>query len=217
MKRWTLITTGWVMVVIAILVFLYQLVVLWKMPSYSASALVGLDPGNPVQRTNLALVCSRQSFVLSTNVLYPVCDSLDLAKNWGIRYFGGERLTKKEAYEFLARRIWVFYPKNGNGLAKIYFYTEKPDEAITFANAVAISVTNQLTRLAQATNSNLGVWVENATEEQRRYNWIYLGRSICFIVIPCGIAGVILLWWGYRSPPLILPPPPPPQPFHSKY
>jgi hypothetical protein len=163
------------------------------------------------------LVCSRQNFVLSTNVLYPVCDSLDLAKNWGIRYFSGERLTQKEAYEFLARRLWVFYPKNGNGLAKIYFYTEKPGEAITFANAVASSVTNQLARLAQATNGNLGVWVENATEEQRRYNWFHLGRSIIFIVIPCGIAGAILLWWGYHSPPLILPPPTPPQPFCSKY
>ncbi|MGA2242645.1 MAG: hypothetical protein ABSH11_11525 [Verrucomicrobiota bacterium] len=217
MKRWTLIPAGWALVVIAIGAFLYQLVVLWGMPIYSASALVGFDPENPAQRANLASVCSRQSFVLSTNVLYPVCDSLNLANKWGTRYFGGERMTTKDIYPFLVRRIRVSYPRNGKGPAQIFYYNEKPDEAITIANAIASSVTNQLTRLERATNSSLGMWVENATEERRRYGWISFGSGIIFIVIPCGIAGIILLWLGYHSPRLILPLPPPSQPFRSKY
>jgi len=217
MKHWTLISAGWIVLAVAMLVLLYQLFVLWQLPVYSASALVGFDSGNPARRASLASIGSRPSFVQSTNVLYPVCDSLDLSEEWGRRYYGGERLTKKETCEFLTRRISILNPKPGDGLVKISCFSEKPDEAVAVANAIANSVTNQLSRSQQATNSDAGMWVQYASAAHRVYNWLHLVRDILFMVIPSVIAGFLLLWWGHRSPSPIPASLPPPQPFRPRY
>ena len=206
MKRWTLITAGWVMLAVAAFIGLCQLAdFLLSPPGYRASALVRFAATTSKQKTERALVCSQPSFLLSTNVLYPACDSLGLAEKWSKRYmFDGTPLTEKEVVALLQRRILVSYSKNEDEPVRITIYSEKPDEAIAIANAIAASLQSQLARLEGPMDNEQDVRIQNAIMAQRTSSWYMILVITPIIVIPLGVIGVIMIWLGRQ-----LPPPPP--------
>src|SRR5262245_12101606 len=104
MKRWALLTGGTALLIIAAGAFLYDLVAfLLSPPNYKASALISFERREPRIKAYRDSICSRPSFLFTTNILDPVCHSLGLATKWSRRYdLAG--LTDRETYALLCAR-----------------------------------------------------------------------------------------------------------------
>jgi hypothetical protein len=211
MKRWLLVTSGWVMLAVAALILLYQLAnILLSPPSYKASAFVEFTAGGLKQKAQRELVCHHPSFLFSTNVLYPACDSIDLAEKWSKRYMtDGTFLTEKEVIALLTRRISLSYSKNEDEPVRITIFSEKPDEAIEIANAIAASLQSQLARLEGPMDNEQDVQIQNAITAQRTSPWFMILAETLIIVVPLSVIGVIMIWLGRQLP---SPPPVPSKP-----
>jgi hypothetical protein len=186
MKRWVLVTGGWVMLVVAALTVFYQLAnFLLSPPAYRASAFVEFTASGLKHKTERELVCNQPSFLLSTNVLYPACDSLGLAGKWSKRYmYDGTPLTEKEVIALLQRRILVSYSKNEDEPVRITIYSETPAEAIAIANAIAASLQSQLARLEGPMDNEQDVQIQNAIMAQRTSSWFMILVKTPIIVVP---------------------------------
>jgi capsular exopolysaccharide synthesis family protein len=75
-----------------------------------------------------------QSEVILTNVI----NQLDLRKEWGRKFAGGEELGLHETLGLIKARIDL-RPVRNTSLIDIRVYSEKPDEAAKIANAIASS------------------------------------------------------------------------------
>jgi len=201
MNRLVLAACGWLILSIVTLVLLYDTANFLQMPSYEASALVRLSTDEANQKAERILVYGRPSFVLSTNVLYPACNSVDLAKKWSSRYLSeSSLLTEKEVYSLLQRLISVGYPKNESEPVRITIFDEKPDEAIEIANAAAVSLQYQLSRLNDGARSSHNVRVQNAINARRVRPWLtFLVKA--FVVVSFGLAAVVLIRVSRLMPP----------------
>jgi len=71
-------------------------------------------------------------------VLGKVIDALDLNREWGIKYDGGDRLQTREAMTLLRSRLDFRVVRN-TSLIEIRVSSEKPDQAARIANAIADS------------------------------------------------------------------------------
>jgi len=240
MKRWVLVAGGWVMLAVAALTLLYRLAdFLLFPPAYDASAFVEFTASGLKQQLERELerevICHR--FVFSTNVLYPVCDSLGLVEKWTKKYgypvangaevfaspfeeltqkYGlpksGTSLTKKQACVFLLHQMQLTWSKNEGEPVKISFFSDSPEEAVEIANAVAASLKGQLDRLEGMADGGRNVRIQNAIKAQRISRWPVFLVKTSIIVVPCIVMGVILIWMGRLLPPLVPIPPQPAEP-----
>jgi capsular polysaccharide biosynthesis protein len=69
-------------------------------------------------------------------ILGKVVDDLDLNREWGKKYAGGERLKTPETTGILRNRLDL-RPVRNTSLLEIRVFSEKPEEAATIANAIA--------------------------------------------------------------------------------
>jgi hypothetical protein len=204
MKRWAFITAGWTILVVAGFAILYQLVMFSGQRNYRATALVGLAGNSAKQKSEHQLICSQPSFLYSTNVLYPVCDSLNLMERWSKQFsFDSPPLTKKETYALLQMRIFLIYPKNEDEPLQIFALLESPEETIAIVNAVAASLQKQLEHFGDGSNG-YDVWIRNATEAKLAVRWWQVLIRILEIAVPCGVVGFILIVFGRTMPPPVL-------------
>lgn len=194
MSRFGLAISGWLLLSIALLVLLYRLATFLLIPCYTASALVRLSADESKQKLERSLIDNRPSFVVSTNVLYPVCDSLDLARAWGQRYLTeGALLTEKGVCALLQSRILVNCSQKENTPVQITIFDEKPREAIEIANATATSLQIQLMHLGGTTKNDMDASVENATTAKRTRPWLtYLPKTLIIAAFLSIIGGVLL-------------------------
>ena len=74
--------------------------------------------------------------IQSELILGKVIEDLDLNKEWGRKYAGGERLKTTETMALLKMRLDL-RPVRNTSLIEIRVFSEKPDEAAKIANALA--------------------------------------------------------------------------------
>ena len=74
--------------------------------------------------------------IQSEVILGKVIEDLDLNKEWGKKYAGGERLKTPETILMLKSRLDL-RPVRNTSLIEIRVFSEKPDEAAKIANALA--------------------------------------------------------------------------------
>src|SRR4051812_35702484 len=100
MKRWIFLCAGWALVVMAAVNLTDRLSTLFGSPLYHASAFVKFNGRRAPQ--NLELISRPPGIVSSTNVLYPVVESLKLSEKWE-NEFGGRPLSVRNSYQYLLR------------------------------------------------------------------------------------------------------------------
>jgi uncharacterized protein involved in exopolysaccharide biosynthesis/beta-lactamase regulating signal transducer with metallopeptidase domain len=69
-------------------------------------------------------------------ILGKVIEALDLKKEWGKKYAGGDRLKTSETVALLKARL-QFRPVRNTSLIEIRVFSDKPEEAAMIANAIA--------------------------------------------------------------------------------
>jgi capsular exopolysaccharide synthesis family protein len=74
--------------------------------------------------------------IQSEVILGKVIEDLDLNKEWGRKYAGGDRLKTTETMQMLKSKLDL-RPVRNTSLIEIRVFSEKPDEAATIANKVA--------------------------------------------------------------------------------
>ena len=74
--------------------------------------------------------------IQSEVILGKVIDDLDLNREWGKKYAGGERLKTPETFTLLKNRIDL-RPVRNTSLIEIRVFGEKADEAAKIANSIA--------------------------------------------------------------------------------
>jgi hypothetical protein len=187
----------------AALTFLYQLAdFLLSPPAYMASVIVEFtDSKNGKMERDF--IYSRPNFLLSTSVLYPACDAVDLAEKWSRYMVNGDLPRKHEVYQLLLRRILIKYSKSENGSVEITIFSEKPEEAIEIANAIAASLQNRLNQFCGIENSNQDTWIQKAENTQRVRPWLIKLVKTLIIVFPCSVSSIVLLWVARLMPPPI--------------
>jgi polysaccharide biosynthesis transport protein len=79
--------------------------------------------------------------IQSELILGKVITDLELNKEWGKKYAGGERLKTPETIALLKSRLDL-RPVRNTSLIEIRVYSEKPDEAAKIANAIAQAYRN---------------------------------------------------------------------------
>ena len=203
MKRWTLIAVGWLTLVLAIVIMLYQVGVYFVSPTvYTATTLVGFTGGEDEKQVLRGFVCNKPSFLYSTNVMYPVCDSLDLVGRWGKEF--GYSVNKNEVCMLLFDRTTLIFSKKVDEPIRIGYNSLRTEEAIEIVNAITSSLTNQLARLNVSVNGSQNMWVENATKARRILPWmtIVILVKILAMIVLCGL-GAIIIWYGRLFPPPI--------------
>jgi len=210
-KRLLLGASGWILLVLAGLQAVYFVAEgFWRPVLYEASAVVEID-GRGDSR-NFRFTRKDMLFVSSTNVLYPVCQSLDLGKKWGQKYHA-DNLPVHDAYVFVWVGLVVTRPKDGR-LMEISFFSDKTNEPPVVANAVAASLTNQWVQRNNITADE--VRVRNATGIRQVNRWSVILFKIMKYAVPCGSIGIGLVFFSCKFPPL-LPIPQNRSPVMSKY
>jgi uncharacterized protein involved in exopolysaccharide biosynthesis len=97
--------------------------------------------------------------IQSEGILGKVISDLDLNKEWGKRYAGGERLKTSETLALLrARMDWRLLPKTS--VIEIRSYSEKPDEAAKVANALAEAYRDHINSPESAVSVSSGARVK---------------------------------------------------------
>ena len=96
--------------------------------------------------------------IQSEAILDKVIENLDLNKQWGKQFAGGERLKTSESIAMLKGRIDV-RPIRNTSIIEIRAFSERPEEAANIANAIAEAYRayrrEQASRLARQSNAAL--------------------------------------------------------------
>ena len=103
--------------------------------------------------------------IQSEVILGKVIDDLDLNREWGKKYAGGERLKTSETLAMLKGRIDL-RPVRNTSLIEIRVYSEKAEEASRIANAVAEAYKEHRTKQRQQLSNNGITVLETRFAEQ---------------------------------------------------
>lgn len=205
MKRWLFISGGGCLLVMAALTLLFRLIEfsLWP-PIHRASTSMSFSAQAPEQAAKRDLLYNRPSFVFSTNILYPVVISRDLANRWGEMFMlksQGLRLTEQGALEILSSRILVWHPKLASEPLTISVNAENPREAIEISIALALSCSNWFTASPGGNANNAQAFmIEKAPRAKRSLPWFFVFKGLA-LSVPCAAIGILLLVLARQSPP----------------
>jgi len=210
-KRLLLGAGGWILLVLAGLELVYLIgETFLRPPLFKASAFVGFDDRRASRDSRLT--GGDIAFASSTNVLYPVCQSLELGEKWGKKFNVGT-LPDHETYRFLWVKLVAHRSKDGRG-AELSIFSDDTNEPAILANAVAASLTNHWAQRNKIMADE--VRIQNATGIQRMNRWSLTFFEILKYALPCGSIGIGLVFFSRRFPP-ILPIPQKGTPRMSKY
>ena len=211
MKRYVFLIAGWLLLITAVLTLFYQsAALLLEPPGYEASASIQLSANAAEQKKERELLCNRPSFIYSTNVLYPVCDSLGLTKRWSKRYgfdSGHFSLNNEGVCRLLRVEMTLIYFKKEYQPVEINLISEKPEEAVEIVNATAVSLISQFGKLKGSATGEHHLLLQKAVTAQKIIAWPLALVKTLIVVIPCSVGGVILIIFGRRFPPFIPFPP----------
>jgi len=104
----------------------------------------------------------------SQEVLDKVIEQLDLNREWGKKYAGGERLKTWETAALLKSKLDL-RPVRNTSLIEIRVRSDKPDEAVRIANAIAEAYrTHRQERRAQLTKGGIQALEERFAEQEAK-------------------------------------------------
>src|ERR1035437_9445326 len=165
-----------VILAVFLLVVITATLVTFILPeAYSSTARIKIDKDQPdisgmTERGGVAsydpyFIQTEFELITSEVILGKVIEDLDLNKEWGKKYAGGDRLKTSEVITLLKGRIDL-RPIRNTSIIAITVYSDKADEASKIANAVAEAYRNH--RLEQRKSlSNNGIEVlETRFKEQ---------------------------------------------------
>jgi len=208
MKRWFCITGGILLLLVAAGFVAYRAIEVACVPTtYRARATI-LFNADPSGKGKRALFSLRRDDLVSTNILYLACQSLDLPRKWGWKYgFDGTPLSVNESCAILSRRIAVEVPADEDKPVQVLAYSDQPQEAAEMAEAVASTYVNWAGKSMPATDGRGDSRQNVQTDPPERFHqwflWLWLWSITAIIVIPCSVAGLIFIRTGRRFPPFV--------------
>jgi hypothetical protein len=207
--RWKYISFGFLLLFVGISALLYATDAV-SVPMYDARASVSFE-----RQADYDLICRSNSFLYSTNILFPVCKSLDLPLKWGIKYSRyantiefrnyEETMELSDCSEILSGKIYI--ETIGPHEAEIISFSSDSSEAVQFANATAWSCADWFNHWQDHPPGKVMVQVKNATHanneilSQIQREWKAWGLGLSSIVL-----GTFWIRWGRKLPRSILVP-----------